>query len=93
MDVLAVPVGGVDALGAVAATKVVNAIAPAIVIPVRYRSGGVAGTGDYDPIDRFAKEMGLTDGSLPAQPKLSLTGTMGAAEETRVVILEPRVGT
>ena len=93
VDVLAVPVGGVDALGAVAATKVVNAIAPAIVIPVRYRSGGVAGTGDYDPIDRFAKEMGLTDGSLPAQPKLSLTGTMGAAEETRVVILEPRVGT
>ncbi len=90
VDVLAVPVGGVDALGAVAATKVVNAIAPAIVVPVRYRSGGVAGTGDYDSVDRFAKEMGLTDGSLPAQPKLSLTGTMGAAEETRVVILEPR---
>jgi L-ascorbate metabolism protein UlaG (beta-lactamase superfamily) len=92
VDVLAVPVGGVDALGAVAATKVVNALAPAIVIPVRYRSGGVAGTGDYDPLDRFAKEMGLTDGTLPAQPKLSLTGTMGAAEETRVVILEARGG-
>jgi L-ascorbate metabolism protein UlaG (beta-lactamase superfamily) len=93
VDVLAVPVGGVDALGAVAATKVVNDIAPAIVIPVRYRSSGVAGTGDYDPLDRFAKEMGLTDGALPAQPKLSLTGIMGAAEETRVVILEPRSGT
>jgi L-ascorbate metabolism protein UlaG (beta-lactamase superfamily) len=93
VDVLAVPVGGVDALSAVAATQVVNAIAPAIVIPVRYRSGGVAGTGDYDPLDRFAKEMGLTDGALPAQPKLSLTGIMGAAEETRVVILEPRSGT
>jgi len=93
VDVLAVPVGGVDALGAVAATKVVNDIAPAIVIPVRYRSSGVAGTGDYDPLDRFAKEMGLTDGALPAQPKLSLTGIMGAAEETRVVILEPRGAT
>jgi len=93
VDVLAVPVGGVDALGAVAATKVVNDIAPAIVVPVRYRSGGVAGTGDYDPLDRFAKEMGLTDGTLTAQPKLTLTGTMGAAEETRVVILEPRGGT
>lgn len=93
VDVLAVPVGGVDALSAVAATQVVNAIAPAIVIPVRYRSGGVAGTGDYDPLDRFAKEMELTDGALPAQPKLSLTGIMGAAEETRVVILEPRSGT
>jgi L-ascorbate metabolism protein UlaG (beta-lactamase superfamily) len=90
VDVLAIPVGGVDALGAVAATKVVNAIAPAIVVPVRYRSSGVAGSGDYDPLDQFAKEMGLTDDVVPTQPKLSLTGAMGAAEETRVVILEPR---
>jgi L-ascorbate metabolism protein UlaG (beta-lactamase superfamily) len=90
VDVLAVPVGGVDALGAVAATKVVNAIGPSIVIPVRYRSSLVAGSGDYEPLDRFAKEMGLTDEVLPTQPKLSLTGAMGPAEETRVVILEPR---
>jgi L-ascorbate metabolism protein UlaG (beta-lactamase superfamily) len=90
VDVLAVPVGGVDALGAVAATKVVNAIAPSIVVPVRYRSSGVEGSGDYEPLDRFAKEMGLTEETLPTQPKLSLTGAMGAAEETRVVILEPR---
>jgi L-ascorbate metabolism protein UlaG (beta-lactamase superfamily) len=93
VDVLAVPVGGVDALGAVAATKVVNAIGPAIVVPVRYRAAGVAGSGDYDAVDRFAKEMGLSEDALPAQPKLSLTGAMGAAEETRVVILEPRGAT
>ena len=91
VDVLAVPVGGFDALGAVAATKVVNAIAPSIVVPVRYRSSAVDGSGDYDPLDRFAKEMGLTDENLPTQPKLSLTGAMGTPEETRVVILEPRV--
>jgi len=90
VDVLAVPVGGVDALGAVAATKVVNAIAPSIVVPVGYRSSGVEGSGDYEPLDRFAKEMGLTEETLPTQPKLSLTGAMGTAEETRVVILEPR---
>jgi L-ascorbate metabolism protein UlaG (beta-lactamase superfamily) len=90
VDVLAVPVGGVDALGAVAATKVVNAIAPSIVVPVRYRSNAVDGSGDYDSVDRFAKEMGLTEETLPTQPKLSLTGAMGTAEETRVVILEPR---
>ena len=90
VDVLAVPVGGVDALGAVAATKVVNAIAPSIVVPVRYRSSAVEGSGDYEPLDRFAKEMGLTEETLPTQPKLSLTGAMGTAEETRVVILEPR---
>jgi len=92
VDVLAVPVGGVDALGAVAATQVVNAIAPAIVVPVRYRSSGVAGSGDYDPLEKFAKEMGLTEGTLTSQPKLTLTGAMGAAEDTRVVALEPRTG-
>ncbi|MGD0834451.1 MAG: MBL fold metallo-hydrolase [Candidatus Dormibacteria bacterium] len=90
VDVLAVPVGGVDALGAVPATKLINAIAPAIAVPVRYRSPGVEGTGDYDPLDKFAKEMGLVDGSWPVQPKLTLTGSMGAVEETRVVIVEPR---
>ena len=90
VDVLALPVGGVDALGAVAATRVVNAISPAIVIPVRYRSESVPGSGGYDPVDRFAKEMGLTEGALASQPKLALSGAMGQAEETRVVILEPR---
>jgi L-ascorbate metabolism protein UlaG (beta-lactamase superfamily) len=90
VDVLAIPVGGVDALGAVAATKVVNAIAPAIVVPVRYRSPGVPGAGDYEPIDKFAKEMGLTEGSLASQPKLSLASSPGTIEDTRVVILEPR---
>ena len=50
----------------------------------------MAGSGEYDPLDRFAKEMGLSEDTLPTQPKLSLTGAMGAAEETRVVILEPR---
>jgi L-ascorbate metabolism protein UlaG (beta-lactamase superfamily) len=90
VDVLAVPVGGVDALGAVAATKVVNAIGPGIVVPVRYRSPGVAGSGDYEPLDRFAREMGIADGGMAPQPKLSLTGSPGVAEDTRLVILEPR---
>jgi|ERR1035441_652300 L-ascorbate metabolism protein UlaG (beta-lactamase superfamily) len=90
VDVLVIPVGSVDALSAVPATKVINAIAPAIVVPVRYRCPGVEGTGEYDPLDKFAKEMGLVDGSWPVQPKLTLTGAMGTVEETRVVILEPR---
>jgi L-ascorbate metabolism protein UlaG (beta-lactamase superfamily) len=91
VDILVIPVGGVDALGPVPATKVINAIAPAIVVPSRYRSPGVEGTGGYEPLERFAKEMGLVDGSWPVQAKLTLTGSMGAVEETRVVILEPRI--
>ena len=87
VDVLAVPVGGGDALEAQAAARLVNALEPAIVVPVRYAVAGLAG--DYDPVDRFAKEMGLAEGWAP-QPKLNLTGSLPTTEETRVIVLEPR---
>lgn len=87
VDVLAVPVGGGDALEAQAAAKLVNALEPAIVVPVRYAVEGLQG--DYDPVEKFAKEMGLAEG-WTAQPKLNLTGSLPTAEETRVVVLEPR---
>lgn len=89
VDVLALPVGGGDALGASDAAKVVSAIEPAVVIPLRYRVDGVAG--DHEPVERFTKEMGLAEG-WSAQAKLSLTGASGAVDETRVVVLEPRLG-
>jgi L-ascorbate metabolism protein UlaG (beta-lactamase superfamily) len=88
IDVLAVPVGGGDALGATDATKLVNALEPAIVVPVRYRVAGLPG--DYEGVERFVKEMGLADGWTP-QAKLNLTGSLGATDDTRVVVLEPRV--
>lgn len=87
VDVLAVPVGGGDALEAQAAAKLVNALEPAIVVPVRYAVAGLEG--DYDPVDKFTREMGLAEG-WTAQPKLNLTGSLPASEETRVVVLEPR---
>ncbi len=88
VDVLAVSVGGGDGLEAPAAARLVNALEPAIVVPVRYAIAGLAG--DYDPVDKFAKEMGLAEG-WAAQPKLNLTGSVPVSEETRVVVLEPRV--
>ncbi len=87
VDVLAVPVGGGDALEAQAAARLVNALEPAIVVPVRYAAAGL--DGEYDPVDRFGKEMGLAEGWAP-QPKLNLTGSLPTTEETRVVVLEPR---
>jgi L-ascorbate metabolism protein UlaG (beta-lactamase superfamily) len=87
LDVLAIPVGGGDGLEAQAAARLVNAVEPAIVVPVRYAVNGLEG--DYDPVDRFAKEMGLAEG-WTAQPKLNLTGSLPTSEETRVVVLEPR---
>jgi L-ascorbate metabolism protein UlaG (beta-lactamase superfamily) len=87
VDVLAVPVGGGDALEAQAAARLVNALEPSIVVPVRYAVPGLGG--DYDPVDKFAREMGLAEG-WAAQPKLNLTGSIPTSEETRVVVLEPR---
>ena len=89
VDVLVVPVGGGDVLNAAAATKLVHALEPAIVVPVRYRNGG-PGSGEYEPVETFAKEMGLAEGSWQAQGKLTLSGSTGSVDETRVVILESR---
>jgi L-ascorbate metabolism protein UlaG (beta-lactamase superfamily) len=90
IDVLVAPVGGGDALAASAATKLVNALSPAIVVPVRYRSPNSPGSGDYEPVDTFAKEMGLADDGYEALPKLNLNGAMTGSDDSRVVILEPR---
>jgi L-ascorbate metabolism protein UlaG (beta-lactamase superfamily) len=88
VDVLVVPVGGGDALGAADATKLVNALEPGIVVPARYRATG--GTAEYEPVDRFAKEMGLAEGSWQPVPKLNLSGPSSDGDETRVVFLETR---
>ena len=90
VDVLVAPVGGGDALAPSAATKLVNALSPAIVVPVRYRSAASPGSGDYEPVDTFAKEMGLADDAYQAQPKLNLNGAMTGSDDSRVVVLEPR---
>jgi L-ascorbate metabolism protein UlaG (beta-lactamase superfamily) len=88
VDVLLVPVGDVDACNATEAAKLVAAVEPAIVVPVRYAVPGLPG--EYEPVEKFAKEMGLAEGSWTPQPKLNLTGASGTVDETRVVILEAR---
>jgi L-ascorbate metabolism protein UlaG (beta-lactamase superfamily) len=90
VDVLVAPVGGGDALAPSAATKLVNAIAPAIVVPVRYRSPNSPGSGGYEPVDVFAREMGLAEDGYQAVPKLNLNGSMSGSDDSRVVVLEPR---
>ena len=89
VDVLVIPVGGGDALGAIDAAKLVNAVEPSIVVPARYGSGD---GGEYDPVGKFAQEMGLAEGAWEAQPRLVLTGSTGESDETRVVFLEAKAG-
>ena len=89
VDVLVIPVGGGDALGAIEAAKLVNALEPGIVVPARYGAGD---GGEYDPVGKFAQEMGLAEGAWEPQPRLVLTGSSGESDETRVVFLEARAG-
>jgi len=88
VDVLVVAVGSGLALGASAATKLVNAIAPAVVVPVEPPDGHVP-TEESATVEIFAREMGVVEGS-PALLKLSLSPSSVASEDTRVVILESR---
>ncbi|MBA3906934.1 MAG: MBL fold metallo-hydrolase [Pseudonocardiales bacterium] len=92
IDVLVIPVGGGDALAPAAATKLVNTLAAPVVVPVRYRSAASPGSGAYEPVETFAKEMGLAEDAWQAQAKLSLNGALTGSDDSRVVILEPRGG-
>jgi L-ascorbate metabolism protein UlaG (beta-lactamase superfamily) len=81
--VLIVPVGAPDALDAAKAVEVIGQIEPAIVIPMMYKTGPE--TLNLEPLDRFAKEMGLKE--WVAQDKLVIKSS-DLPETTQVVVLE-----
>ena len=86
VDVLLVPVGGRDTLGASQAAEVVRQIEPRFVVPMHFSLPGLKL--ELDPVERFLKEMGAD--AVEAQPKLSVQASSGEAE-TRLVLLEARV--
>jgi len=83
VSVLIVPVGSPDALDAAKAVEVIGQIEPAIVIPMMYKTGPE--TLNLEPLDRFAKEMGLKE--WVAQDKLVLKSS-DLPDTTQVVVLE-----
>src|SRR5689334_4052778 len=83
VSVLIVPVGSPDALDAAKAVEVIGQIEPAIVIPMMYKTGPE--TLNLEPLDRFAKEMGLKE--WVAQDKLVLKSN-DLPDTTQVVVLE-----
>lgn len=83
VDVLFVPTGGGDVLGATEAADVVSSIEPRLVIPMHYRQ---AGSTTLQPVQKFSEALGR---SLPeSQTKLSLAPKDLPNEETKLVILE-----
>lgn len=85
VNVLLLPVGGGDSLTAVQAAEVVSMIEPNYVIPMYYKTKGVKA--DLEGLDRFLKEMGVTEHE--ARDTLKVTSS-GLPEETQTVVLNPK---
>ena len=83
VDVLLVPVGGGGSLSAAGAAETISLLEPKIVVPMHYRTDVVKQ--ELDPLDKFAKEMGLKD--ITPQPKLTITKA-SLPQETRVMVLD-----
>ncbi len=84
VDILLVPVGGGNTLGAAAAAETASLLEPKLVIPMHYATP--ASTRELEPLDRFLKEMG-TAPTLTPESRLSIRRS-GLPQETQVAILE-----
>ena len=82
VDILLIPVGGGSALDAAEAGEVISSLEPSIVIPILFEVDGVKA--DLDPVDRFIKQMGITEFTSGESLKISKR-TM--PEETQIVLL------
>jgi L-ascorbate metabolism protein UlaG (beta-lactamase superfamily) len=86
VNVLLLPVGGGKSLNAAQAAEVVSMLEPNIVVPMHYHTPGL--TLELEGVERFLKEMGVTDPKVEATLKVS---TINLPEETETVILAARV--
>ncbi len=88
VDVLLVPVGARNSLGAAAAADMVRLIEPRTVIPMHYAIPGIKK--ELDGVETFLKEMGVTE-ATPVN-RLSVAASASSGEsEMKVVVLEPRL--
>ncbi len=83
VNVMLVPVGGGGGLNAAKAAEVVSLLEPGIVIPMHYAT--TSSRIKLAPLNRFLKEMGLSEAEPTETLKVSRTTV---PDETRVVVLE-----
>jgi L-ascorbate metabolism protein UlaG (beta-lactamase superfamily) len=81
IDVLLVPVGGIDTISASQVSALVRSIEPKIVIPMHYKTLNL--NRQMDGVDKFLKEMGITE----SVPQNKLTITKGSLPLTTQVIV------
>jgi L-ascorbate metabolism protein UlaG (beta-lactamase superfamily) len=83
VDVLMIPVGGVNTLNATMAAEVVRQIVPKIVIPMHYKTPAIKR--ELDPLEKFLKEMGVM--SVKSQSRVSVSQS-SLPLSTQVVVLD-----
>jgi len=86
VNVLLLPVGGGNSLNAAQASELVSLLEPNIVVPMHYQLAGLKL--ELEGIDRFLKEMGVTEPTEEESLKISL-GNL--PEETETIILTPKI--
>ncbi len=86
VNVLLVPVGGGNTLTAAQASELVSMIEPNIVVPMHFAQKGLKL--DLSEVDRFLKEMGVSD--VEEESSLRVTRSGLPEEGTQVVVLQPK---
>jgi len=84
VDILLIPVGGLNALSGAAAQDVMTTIDPGIAIPMNYKTS--VEKLELDGVDRFLRETGSKTEPVP---RLSVTRSQVPSDLT-LVVLEPR---
>lgn len=85
VNILLLPVGGGNSLNAAQASELVSMIEPNIVIPMHYQLPGL--NLELDDVDRFLKEMGVTE---PKQEQSLKITSSNFGEETEIILLTPK---
>lgn len=85
VDILIVPIGGLEALNAEEAIKVMAQIEPKVTIPMYYKVPKLKVK--LDTLDRFLKALAIK--SLQPLPKLSIKKKELSSEEAKIIVLEP----
>jgi L-ascorbate metabolism protein UlaG (beta-lactamase superfamily) len=85
VNILLLPVGGGNSLNAAQASELVSMLEPNIVIPMHYQLPDIKV--ELDEVDRFLKEMGVTE---PKQEDSLKVTSSNFNEETEIVLLTPK---
>lgn len=85
IDVLLLPVGGGSGLSTKAALQLVSTIEPRCVVPIHYKIPNVKET--LEPVDQFAKEMGVSASSF--EKKIVLKANRLPHEDMQTMLIRP----